>query len=320
MKAKQWLILMHQIPPKPDAARVKVWRSLQKIFALPIKNSVYALPFHENSLRSFLNIAREIRERGGDAILCEAKFIEGKSHEALEREYNDLLNQSFLDLSKGLRHLRSRAQKLKRGQDLMPVQHELGLVLSQLNDLSNRNFLGCDGEQVCRSVFDEISSRLTAVAGGPPQARKTPSDGKRRFRSRVWVTRKGIGYDRIASAWLIKKFIDPRAEFLFVDLKSYKKSASHVMFDLYGGDFTHIGDLCTFEVLLQRFKLKEPSLIELGKVIHDLDIQDARYEHPATGGVKAIFDGIIASTSDDLARLALGAKSLDHLEASFRIT
>lgn len=317
MSNDKWLLLMHKIPPKPDAVRVSIWRSLQKTFAIPVKNAVYALPLNGKTLSMFKDIAKEIEERGGEAVLCEVNFIKGVSNESLEQQYNDLLNQSFLELSKTLREVQKQTKKIKSGQDLMPIQHDLSRATSLLNVLAEKNFFHCDGEQICRTFLDEISKEILSISKSSSSI-PAPIEKNQSYSGRIWVTRMGIAHDRVACAWLIKKHIDSRAEFIFVDPKNYKKSSSHITYDMYRGDFSHDGELCTFEVLLQRFKLKSASLKRLAEIIHDIDIGDDRYQHPATGGVRAILDGIISSTPNDVDRLALGSKCLDHLDASLR--
>lgn len=307
---------MHKIPPKPDAVRVSIWRSLQKTFAVPVKNSVYALPLNKKNLSVFKDIAKEIEERGGEAVLCEVNFIKGVSNESLEQEYNDHLNQSFLELSKTLRELRKQTKKLKSDHDLMPIQHDLSRATSFLNVLAEKNVFHCDGEQICRTLLDEITKEIISISKKSSSIPASIEKNQPTYRGRIWATRIGIAHDRIACAWLIKKYIDPSAEFIFVDPKNYKKTSSHITYDIYRGDFSHEGELCTFEVLIQRFKLKSASLKNLAEIIHDLDIGDDKHQHPATGGVKAILDGIISSTPNDIDRLALGSKCLDHLVVS----
>lgn len=314
----KWLLLMHQIPPKPDAARVKIWRRLQRAFAVQVKNSVYALPLNKRTRQALGEIAREIEEHGGEAVLCEASFVYGKSSEDLKSAYNSLLSASLTELAKTLRELNVRVRKQKREHDLMPLQHKVSWATSMLKDLSDKNFLNHAGEQVCRELLNEISKTLSKSEQPSPRLPAVPVKKKESYRGRTWVTRKSIAYDRIASAWLIRRHIDADAEFLFVDPKTYKKSPAHISFDMHGGDFTHEGELCTFEVLIKRFNLKSPPLKVFSRIIHDLDIQDDKYQHPKTNRVKDILDGIITSTPKDVDRLKLGFKSLDYLEDSLR--
>jgi hypothetical protein len=131
------------------------------------------------------------------------------------------------------------------------------------------------------------------------------------------VTRVGIHVDRIASAWLVRRFVNPKAEFKFVSPRGYRPGKNDVRFDMFEAEFTHEGDLCTFEVLLQRFSLKEPGLVSIGEVIHDIDIKDSKFERPETAGVAAVIAGLCIASSTDEERLTQGFAMFDQLQAYF---
>jgi hypothetical protein len=133
---------------------------------------------------------------------------------------------------------------------------------------------------------------------------------------RTWVTRTGIKVDRMASAWLIRKFIDPRARFKFVPAKGYQPQARELRFDMFDAEFTHEGDLCTFEVLIQRFGLSDPGLRPLAEIVHDIDLKDAKYGREEAAGIGQLVTGIAAGHADDEERLARGAALFDDLYAA----
>jgi len=232
MKEAPWLLLIHQIPPKPDYFRVKVRRRLQKLGAAPLKNSVYALPNNEDSLEDFQWLAQEIRAGGGEAIVMEASSVSGITDEEITRM-------------------------------LVPAD-------------------------------------VTAAPG----------------RGNVWVTRAGVKVDRISSAWLIRRFIDAEAQFRFVPAKGYQAAPGELRFDMFEGEFTHDGDRCTFEVLRDRFVPGDPALVAIGEIVHELDCKDERYARPEAAGVKAILEGIIASTADDALRIEKGSGLFESIYLS----
>jgi hypothetical protein len=133
----------------------------------------------------------------------------------------------------------------------------------------------------------------------------------------VWVTRRGVHVDRIASAWLIRRFIDPMASFKFVQAKGYQPEAKELRFDMFDAEFSHEGDLCTFEVLSARFGLTEPGLIALAELIHDIDIKDGKFARPETAGLAAQISGLTALHPDDETRLIRGAEICEELLAHF---
>src|SRR5262249_61636995 len=114
-----------------------------------------------------------------------------------------------------------------------------------------------------------LAERSAAPAAVLPPAEKVAPQGA------VWVTRRGIHVDRMASAWLIRRFIDPAAHFRFVDPRSYRQEVGELRFDMFEAEFTHEGDLCTFAVLLSRFGLSAPALRAIAEMVHDVDLKDA---------------------------------------------
>lgn len=133
---------------------------------------------------------------------------------------------------------------------------------------------------------------------------------------RTWVTRTGIKVDRMASAWLIRKFIDPEARFKFVPARDYRPEERELRFDMVEGEFTHEGELCTFEVLVRRFGLADPAVRAVAEIVHDLDLKDVRYGRAEAAGVGQAVAVITAAHPSDEARLERGAALFDELYAA----
>ena len=137
-------------------------------------------------------------------------------------------------------------------------------------------------------------------------------------RGRTWVTRTGIHVDRIASAWLIRRFIDADATFKFVPAKGYRPEPGEIRFDMFEAEHTHEGDQCTFEVLLKRFGLEDAALKPIAEIIHDLDLKDDKFERDETSGIAQLLAGLYASEEDDARRLARGSDLFESLYRSFQ--
>jgi hypothetical protein len=146
-----------------------------------------------------------------------------------------------------------------------------------------------------------------------------PLDVVPRPRGATWVTRTGVHVDRIASAWLIRRFIDPEAKFKFVPAKGYVPSQDELRFDMFDAEFTHVGDRCTFEVLVERMDLRDSALGALGEIIHDLDLRDDKFGREETAGVRSAIDGICTVARDDEQRIAAAAPMLDGLHSHFSL-
>jgi hypothetical protein len=135
---------------------------------------------------------------------------------------------------------------------------------------------------------------------------------------RSWVTRSGVHVDRIASAWLIRRFIDPEARFKFVAARGYRPRGGEMRFDMYDAEYSHEGADCTFQTLVRRFGLKDRALIAIGEIVHDIDCKDDRYHRPEMAGVAGLIGGIVQTHETDRARLERGAAVFDDLYAFFQ--
>jgi hypothetical protein len=135
------------------------------------------------------------------------------------------------------------------------------------------------------------------------------------LRGRTWVTRQGIFVDRIASAWLIRRFIDPDARFTFVAPQGYVPAPGELRFDMFQAEYTHEGDRCTFETLLRRFALDDPALVPIAEIVHDIDLKDGKFGREDALGIERVLAGIAAAHADDATRLEHGAALFDGLYA-----
>lgn len=307
------MLLIHQIPPTPAYLRVKTGRHLHRIGAVAIKNSVYALPLDDETQEDLQWVLREIVKGGGDASIVEARFVDGLSDEqvialfqaAREADYREIAGQARA----------AAAAFPKRGAVPESRRAELAGQLARLRrratELAAIDFFGAPGREVVEGLLSGMEARMRTVEGTEPV--KALDRGQ--HRGRTWVTRAGIKVDRMASAWLIRRFIDPEARFKFVPAKGYRPEKGELRFDMFEAEFTHEGELCTFEVLLQRFGLADPALRAVAEIVHDIDVKDAKYGREEAPGIGQLVAGIAAAHPDDDARLARGAALFDDLYA-----
>ena len=315
----RWLLLIHQVPPKPNYFRVKVWRRLQRLGAVAIKSSVYVLPRTEQTYEDFQWVVREIIEGGGDASMCEARFVEGLSDEQVEALFHAARGADYAQLAENVRQL---FDSLPQGKDVADVQRRE--VEPQLARLSRRfaevtaiDFLGAPGREAVDGLLAGIEQRLRATAGGAVADAAARGD-RASIRGRTWVTRTGIHIDRMASAWLIRRFIDPAATLKFVPGKGYRPEHGELRFDMFEAEYTHESDYCTFEVLVKRFHLEEQALRPIAEIVHDIDLKDAKFERPEAMGIDRLVAGIAMAHKDDGTRLERGAAVFDDLYEYFK--
>lgn len=274
--ADRWLLLIHQIPPKPAYLRVKVGRRLQRIGAVAIKNTVYVLPAVEQTLEDFQWTVREITEGGGEATVCEASFIEGRSDAEVEELFREARASDYEEIAEQARSLLEEAAAAAHDADARRrLEQELPRLEKRLADILSIDFFGAPGSETAPALVEQLRERLKepATFGAPT---RNPS-GADTYRGRTWVTRKGVHVDRMASAWLIRRFIDPQARFKYVPSRGYEPEPGELRFDMFDAEFTHKGDRCTFEVLLDRTGLEDAALRAISEVVHDVDLKDAKF-------------------------------------------
>jgi hypothetical protein len=318
-RERRWLLLLQQIPRTPGYLRVKIWRRLQRLGAVAVKNGVYALPLSEEHNEDLRWVMEEIVSGGGEATLVEAAFINGLTDQQVESLFNKARDADYEEVAK---QVRATAQRLpKRGKLSDDKRRELEAELKELRDayttVEGIDFFSSSGRESTRGVLENLEERVRLMSRAPEEkAEKAPK--RESYRGRTWVTRKGIFVDRIASAWLIRRFIDPAAKFKFVVGKGYVPSPGELRFDMFDAEFTHVGDACTFEVLLERMALADPALKAIGEVVHDIDLKDDKYGRPQAAGVETLLAGVALRAKDDDERLARGSAVFEDLYEVFR--
>jgi hypothetical protein len=308
-----WLLFMHQLPTKPESLRVKTWRYLQKIGALQIKNSVYILPLNTHNKKQFEDLANNLAATEGEAFLCESKFTAGIESSLIIKKFNQDRSSRYQELSEEMRQLLEIFKSKKPNESvLMKLDHSIGKIERQLNELKAIDFFSCPEQTSSAKLFESLLKKIEQVSTG-----KEMTIQKRNiceFKNRTWVTRSNPHVDRLASAWLIQKVVDSKAKFKFVSDQNYKtKKSSEISYDMYFGEFTHIGDRCTFEVLCDSFSLKDQALIILKEIIHDLDLKDTKFNRPETPGISLLLEGIIKSERNVFKRQARAFELFDDL-------
>lgn len=304
-----WLLLIHQIPATPAYLRIKVGRRLARVGALALKGSVYALPASDTCREDFSWVRREIVDGGGEALVLSASTIEGLSDAELVRMFQDARAKDYAELAAELALL-SEAGRSEKARERQAALAELGRLELRFREVQRVDFFRV-------SAGAELAGRLEQLKQALEQRSPLPDAAARKelrsadYQGRTWVTRTGIKVDRMACAWLIGRHIDKKPKFRFVEPAAHSPRKGELRFDMAEGEFTHEGELCSFEVLCQRFGIKSPAIVRLGEIIHDLDIKDGRYGHPETEGVRRMLDGIVAQQARDDARVNAASSLFD---------
>lgn len=301
-----WLVLLHQLPTKPPYQRVKIWRRLQAIGAVPLKNAAHVLPKTDANEALFRALLDDIIENGGEAILLDAGLLAGQGDGDVRALFDAARDVDYEEIAQAARRL------IETGP---ASSGDIARLHRRLGEVAALDFFGSHGRQQAEAALAQLEARRHQH---PDVSRAEPAPHVPDLKGKIWVTRSGVHVDRIACAWLIRQHIDPGATFRFVDARSHQPQPGEVRFDMADAEFTHEGDRCSFETLLLRADLTgDPALVAIGEMIHDLDIGDGKYGRPETSGLAAMLSGVCASTEDDLERIERAGALLGQFHAFF---
>jgi len=277
--------------------------------AVAIKNSVYVAPKNDETQEDFEWLLREIVKGGGDASICEARFIEGLEDDGVEALFNAARESDYRQLADDARAVAARASS----REAVQTDVEAARLRRRLAAVGAIDFFGATGREIAEGLVSDLEQQATSRSA---PALRTPRLAD--LRGRTWVTRKGVHIDRIASVWLVRRFVDEQATFKFVPARGYRPEPGEVRFDMFEAEFTHDGDRCTFEVLVTHLALDDAALEPIAQIVHDIDLKDEKFGRPEAIGIDHLIAGIAMAHREDEERLARGAAVFDDLHEYFR--
>ncbi|PYM99782.1 MAG: hypothetical protein DME08_05240 [Candidatus Rokuibacteriota bacterium] len=311
MPMQQLILLLVGVPPTPSSLRVRVWRRLRSLGAVPLKRSAYLLPDTPERYEDFQWLAQEIEREGGEATLIRIQQIENISPENVQRLLHEPRDHDY-------RQLAARYRKVLQSLDKKPavkgarLPEELAHLAREHQRIRDIDYFDApSGAEVRR--LEEVIAMRTRRQEPVHREERRPLD-LAGLRGRRWVTRPRPHIDRIASAWLIKRFIDPDAEFLFAPPAEFPKDA--IPFDAPGVELSHQGEDCTFETLVKRARLRDRRLARLAEIVHEADLRDGKYPHEEARGIDVAVRALLAASPDDRQVLAQGMTLFEGLYAT----
>src|SRR6202011_2218716 len=249
---------------------------------------------------------------GGDASLVEARLVEGLNDEQVREMFRSARDTDYQALADEVRQVarglprKGEIADEKRGD----VESALARLQKRMADIAVIDFFHARSREAVDGLLKELEQKLAARE---PEKEAPAAEALEKPQGATWVTRTGIHVDRMASAWLIRRFIDEKARIKFVPAREYQHKKGELRFDMFDGEFTHQGDLCTFEVLLGRFKLHDAALERLAEVIHDIDLKDDKHGRPEKVGIEHLINAIAVAHPEDEVRLARASDPLADL-------
>lgn len=311
---RPWLFLLHQLSPKPAYFRVRIWRRLQELGAVAIKNSVYALPAGEETREDFEWLLREIVDGGGEACIMEGRMVQGLNDQDIRRLFDAARDADYGEIAAEARAIAKAATGRRQPDDAAEFSARIKRLRKRLAGIAAIDFFGAGGRETAEGLVAALEAKPAAAARKASAKAAEPAA----LKGKIWVTRRGVHVDRMACAWLIRRFIDADARFKFVPGQTYKPARDEIRFDMFDAEFTHDGDRCSFEVIMDRAGLDDPALRKIGEIIHDIDIKDGKFDRPEAAGIAQVVAGITMAHDDDATRLERSAALFDDLLIFFQ--
>jgi hypothetical protein len=272
-----WLLLLYSLPAHRNSERVSVWRRFKKIGALQLTTSTYLLPDQTSHYEHFQWLTKQIRDAGGEATLVRVREIEGLPNEKLIERFNKVREREYAALTKALRGM-TAGRKTRKEDFAAKVER----IRRQFREVREVDFFNSPHAQ-------DVELLLAKLERGAPAKGALAKVDPKIYRRRTWLTRPRPEIDRVGSAWLIRKFIDPDAKFVFARNVSAKRDA--VSFDMVEAEFSHHGEDCTFETLIKRFGIHDKAARKIAEMIHDADLDDSKFQRHECVGIDRILKG-----------------------------
>jgi hypothetical protein len=312
-----WIIFAYSLPSSNPNARVKIWRKLSNIGAMQLKSSFYILPMNDTHYEHIQWTAKEVEEMGGEAVFFKADCVENIKDEDIMAMFNHARELDYLKLEKKIKKAEAALSDKEAENIEVELKREIKKFTKEFMSIKEIDFFSSERADKTAILLQSLSTGLESFRGSQkqnPLELLNPSD----YQGKVWITRKSPYVDRIASFWLIKRFIDSGAKILFIDESEKKPQDDNaVFFDTKNGDFTHQGNRVTFEVIAESFGIRDKGVERIGRLVHCLDLKDdTAYEQAE--GVEDVLNGIIKLSKDDYETLERGLIIFDALYAQYK--
>jgi hypothetical protein len=318
---RRWLLFFYSLPSKPVGNRLKIWRKLSQLGAVSFKGSAYLLPDKEENYETLQWLGSEVISRGGEVDLVRADRFEFMPEEEIIHLFNRSREKEYQPIAETLETVERGLLNFKQGGAFNPKKlfEDFTRLVKDFEAVRKVDFFCSKKGTALEKRIKTVQETVKNFANNEKvkTAKLLESRHRQDYRGKIWVTRKRPYVDRMASAWLIRKFIDPEAVFKFIgEGEGFLSKGGRVAFDLKNGEFTHYGDLCTFEVLIKSFGLKDYALKKMAEVVHQIDLKDEKYPAPEAKGVEEILKGIRRTTGNDQEMLEKGMALFEMLYVS----
>lgn len=280
-----WVVFSYSLPSTSRSSpRVAVWRRLRSLGAISPKGGVYILPGREECVEAFQWLGQEVEQAKGDALIMRVERFEGLKEAQLVELFQNARKRDYEELDAQAAQLEKSIRRTRRPQDLVRARDMVAKLRRWRAEIARIDFFDSPESAQVAPRLARIAQALSPSQPSSPSV--TPADVAA-YRRRRWVTRPHPHVDRLACAWLIRRFINPKAVIRYANTPG----PGEVRFDMSNAEFGHRGNLCTFETMVKAFGLDDPRLLAIAEIVHEIDLRDGRYVRPEVAGVDAILSG-----------------------------
>lgn len=322
-RGQGWLLFFYSVPSKPVSNRMKVWRKLLKAGAVQLKGAVYIMPFNDEHYGFLQWLVSEIAGMKGEGAFVKIEKVDTIKDEEIVTLFAQQRADDYKVIQKELEDIERRISSIQKGtktQSIKTISEQLSKLLKDFEGIQKIDFFSSKEGRTLDQKIKAVKTEINNLSGAETRKQSPKAiiiKALDNYQGKKWVTRKKPFIDRMASAWLIRKFIDRDSSFAMMDEKEMETAGKrYIAFDVRGGEFTHTGDLCTFEVLVKSFGLKDKAVRKIAEVVHELDIKDDKYRNPEARGLEDILSGIRKTAGSDLETLEKGMAVFEMLYLS----
>lgn len=305
-----WVVFSYSLSSKASSSpRVTLWRRLQRLGAITPKAGIYVLPSRDECVEAFQWLAQEVQQAKGEAVVMRVERFEGFSDPQLMDLFREACKEKYTEIEAQATKVETALRTRRKPKEKSEILERLEKLRKRHAEVARMDFFDSPEGVSLGAQFRRIQEILFKKT---PSAPNVPHVTLAKYRGKRWVTRPRPHVDRLACAWLIRRFINPEAVIRY----STQPDPDEVAFDIRDAEFGHKGNLCAFEVMLTAFSLDEPGFHAIAELVHEIDLRDGRYARPETSGIDAVLKGWLLAGLSDRDLEARGITLYDGLYAA----
>ena len=306
----EWIVFSYSLSSKgPSSPRVTLWRRLRRLGAIAPAGGVHLLPALDSCVEAFQWLAQEIRQAQGEAMVLHVTRVDGLTDQQIIALFQAARTEEYGELDAEATTLEQTVRERGPSEQQGELVEILEKLRRRFTEVARVDYFDCPAGVRVAARLAAIERLLAPVAA---EVVAVPPAHLAEYRDARWVTRPRPHVDRLACAWLIRRFVNPDAVIRY----SSEPAPDEVAFDMADARFGHQGSRCTFETMIEAFGLDAPALPAMAEIVHEIDVRDGRSTRPEIAGIDAVLGGWLLADLTDAEREAHGIALFDGLAAA----